>query len=193
MLAENTFEGEAETLRRLARWRIEGVALPFEPAAAELVEAVAHHEENRFGGLARSLEAGRYPDMTDLDHAVRRIEPHEGAHAGRFPRIPADEGVEPWIAACLAILNPIAEALIAGKGPIAQICPDRALGIVMGEGLVEIESMLGNRDRLKSHPAAEQRPAVGRKSGGQRIDGGSDRPLRRFSVHVRRRSGRLTP
>src|SRR5262245_28684692 len=58
MLAENAFKSEAEPLCRLARGHIEGMAFPFEPAHAQIIEAVTHHQKDRLCPLAGILEAG---------------------------------------------------------------------------------------------------------------------------------------
>src|SRR5690242_3961588 len=44
VLAEDAFEGEAEAPGRCARWRIAGVAFPFEATVAQRIEDVFRHQ-----------------------------------------------------------------------------------------------------------------------------------------------------
>src|SRR6185503_8577704 len=108
---------------------------------------------DRFRRLARLLQRGRHPDMTDLDHAIGFVETHEGAHAGGLSRGAADKGIEPGVAAFLLLREPGRESIEIGERTIAHIGPHRAFGVARGKCVIEIAAMLLRDDRLEPYPA----------------------------------------
>ena len=76
------------------RRRVEGIALPFVAAIAELVEDMAREQILRLGRAGRALHRRRIKDVADLDHAIGRIDAQKGLVADRSPRGVVDDGEE---------------------------------------------------------------------------------------------------
>ena len=72
-LPEDAFEGESQPRRRGHGARVQIVAFPFIAPIAPVDEHLTHHQIHRLGGGRASLQRWREIDMSDFDHAVRRI------------------------------------------------------------------------------------------------------------------------
>ena len=80
-VAEPALVGEAEPGRGQPGGLVERVALPLVPAVAERVEDVVCQQVHRLGRARRALHRAGQHDAADLDHAVRRVDPHQRGDA----------------------------------------------------------------------------------------------------------------
>src|SRR5215472_1906582 len=126
-LTEDSLELEAKSLSRLARGRIETVALPFVATIPKLVENVRHEKELRFGRHCRVLEQRRKHYRAHLNNALFGINPHQGQSADRFARFAVDDCVVSGIGAARCFLGiatvgfRVVERSDGHVGPVAMI------------------------------------------------------------------------
>ena len=92
VLPERSLEREPETLGRSSGPGVRRITLPLNATIAKIVEYVREKEGNGLGGSNGFLKALREVKVPDLDHAIRRVDPHERGEAGRY--IVGDHGVK---------------------------------------------------------------------------------------------------
>src|SRR5262249_57813718 len=102
-------EAEAEPARGAARRLVAGVALPLQPAVAQIVHGVSHEQEKRLGGGSRPLQHRRQPDMPDLDAAVLRHDVEIAGHAAGLPAAGLADRVEQRVVNGGAVAEPALE------------------------------------------------------------------------------------
>ena len=183
MLAEQPLEGEAETDRRPARGRVQGVAFPFEAPVAQGLEGMARHQEDRLGGEARALQGGGQPDMADFDHTIGRHDPEITRHAQRTSCRAIEDGEEQRVRGGRALGEPGREGRLVGEGAIAEIIPDRRVAAGAMGGLEQVMGLTAGIDRHDLTIAPGQALPAG---GGCRlpVEAFAQRPgLSRLGIH----------
>src|SRR3954451_5328913 len=131
VLAEHALRGESEAQRRALRGLVAVVALPLEAAVAESVEDVARQEVDRLGRPARAGEARAELDVPDLDHIVRRIDPHEREPALGAAGGGVDRGEEQRIVGRGRLGETALERCPTRERPLPQVAP-QPLGLGAG-------------------------------------------------------------
>lgn len=94
MLPKDPLSGKPEANRRLLGRGIEIIALPLEPAVAQVLEHRPREEINRFCGGGSALEERGEDDESDFDDAVGLVDAEEAEEADCLVGGLADDGVE---------------------------------------------------------------------------------------------------
>src|SRR5919106_3832818 len=123
VLPESPLISEAEPPGRLLGGLVEVVALPFQPAIAELIEHAREHQEHRLRRQRRPLDRRRVPDLAGLDAAVGRHDVHIAGHAGRPPALQIDHCEGQRIGGGSAALQPAGEVGEIGERGMRQGAP----------------------------------------------------------------------
>jgi hypothetical protein len=127
-LSEDSLIGESQSLRRPARGKVEGIALPFVPTISQIKDSL-HHQKHSFRRGGSSLKKWRVAEVTDLNAAVSGV----NAEVARYTDSPTcpivQNRMKQRVVAVADTLYPRAIAIQGIKGAIGQVCPHSPLGI----------------------------------------------------------------
>jgi hypothetical protein len=127
VLAEDAFKGKTQPLGRMPAGKIRGVALPFVPAVAELVEDVPRHQVHRFGGRRRLLQGRGQHDISNLDDPMRRLCAHKACPAPGHLGGGRQNGQVCGRSIRLLSRDRVAQFVLVPEGPVAQPGPQIVL------------------------------------------------------------------
>ncbi len=96
------------------------VALPLIAAVAQLIENVIHEQELRFGRGGPARDQWSPVNVADLDHAIDRVDAHQGLASRHLTADLVDDGEEKRVCATLGLFNPSQEVLAASRGILVE-------------------------------------------------------------------------
>lgn len=139
MLPKYSLSGKPEANRRLLRWGIEIIALPLEPAVAQVLEHRPREQINCFCGGGSALKKRGEDDESDFDDTVSPVDAEEAEEADCLVGGLADDSVEKRVFGVGVGGDYFCEGGLVGEWALVDVCPESGVFGLSDDGVQVVD------------------------------------------------------